>query len=229
MLTVQPRTFRCAACARSTSSRVKPADVQREHRGADGLRTVDDVGAVTAADQRGAHPGQQGADGGQRLVVEGDDVDPAGQVARPHDLGQRLGGRHVLDLGLQRRLHRLHDLLEDRDPLALPGVQLAQLGQGALGDRPGTVGGPVHVRVVHHHERAVLAQMQIQFDDIEAFALGTYERAQGVLRLHAHDPAVSDGEKGQSCLASVGSVLLSALCQCRPSTVGNGVPKWRSA
>ena len=93
------------------------------------------------------------------------------QVAPVHDLGQRPGRRDVLDLGLQRAGDGVQDLLEDRDPLAAPGVQGAQLGEGLLGDRPRAVGRTVHVGVVHDDERAVLAQMQVEFDHVEARVL----------------------------------------------------------
>lgn len=87
--------------------------------------------------------------------------------------------------------------------LALTGVQLAQLGQGQIGDGPRAVGGPVHLGVVHGDERSVLAEAQIQSDDVHAATFCSEVRPQGVLRFDTHDPAVTDGEESQGSLASV--------------------------
>ncbi|GGW37056.1 hypothetical protein GCM10010381_22190 [Streptomyces xantholiticus] len=56
---------------------------------------------------------------------------------------------------------------------------------------------------MHDGERAVLAEMQIEFDGVHAGLFGADEGAQGVLRLDAHDPAMTDGEESQDSLASV--------------------------
>ncbi|GGT25022.1 hypothetical protein GCM10010271_30610 [Streptomyces kurssanovii] len=45
--------------------------------------------------------------------------------------------------------------------------------------------------------------MQIEFDGVHAGLLGADEGTQGVLRLDAHDPAMTDGEESQDSLASV--------------------------
>ncbi|GAA4092390.1 hypothetical protein GCM10022284_31300 [Streptomyces hundungensis] len=50
---------------------------------------------------------------------------------------------------------------------------------------------------MHDDEGAVLAQVQIEFDDIHAHAFGVDEGTQGVLRLDTHDPAMTDGEERQ--------------------------------
>ncbi|BBC30226.1 hypothetical protein SGFS_015200 [Streptomyces graminofaciens] len=56
---------------------------------------------------------------------------------------------------------------------------------------------------MHDDERAVLAQMQIEFDDVEARPVGGDEGAEGVLGFDTHDSAVTDGEEVQGGLASV--------------------------
>jgi hypothetical protein len=48
---------------------------------------------------------------------------------------------------------------------------------------------------VHHDERAVLAQVQVELDLVQALALGADEGAQGVLGLDAHHATVADGEE----------------------------------
>jgi hypothetical protein len=48
---------------------------------------------------------------------------------------------------------------------------------------------------VHDHEVAVLAQVQVQLYAIHTFPVRADERAESVLRLDAHQPPVSDGQK----------------------------------
>ncbi|GAA2765244.1 hypothetical protein GCM10010103_42850 [Streptomyces paradoxus] len=50
---------------------------------------------------------------------------------------------------------------------------------------------------MHDDERAVLAQVQIEFDGVQARLLGGDEGPEGVLGLHTHDSAVTDGEEVQ--------------------------------
>ncbi|GAA0919435.1 hypothetical protein GCM10009549_37560 [Streptomyces thermoalcalitolerans] len=50
---------------------------------------------------------------------------------------------------------------------------------------------------MHDDERAVLAQVQIEFDDIQAGLLGGDEGTKGVLGLDTHDSAVTDGKEVQ--------------------------------
>ncbi|GHA29668.1 hypothetical protein GCM10010329_61280 [Streptomyces spiroverticillatus] len=56
---------------------------------------------------------------------------------------------------------------------------------------------------MHDDECAVLAQVQVEFDDVHARVLGVQEGAEGVLRLDTHDSAMTDGEERQGDLASV--------------------------
>ncbi len=91
----------------------------------------------------------------------------------------------------------VEDLLEDRDALPATGVECAQFRECLLGDRTRAVGCSVHFGVVHDHESAVLAQMQIEFDQVQARALGGEKGPEGVLGLDTHDSAVTDGEEVQ--------------------------------
>jgi len=50
---------------------------------------------------------------------------------------------------------------------------------------------------VHDDEGAVLAQMQIEFDDVEAGLLGGDEGTEGVLGFGTHDSAMTDGKEVQ--------------------------------
>lgn len=98
----------------------------------------------------------------------GGHLHPGGQVAAQDQLREHRGGGPVGDGRLERRPDGVQDLLEDRHVLALTGVQFAQFGQGQIGDGPRTVGGPVHLGVVHGDEDAVLAQPEVQGDGVHA-------------------------------------------------------------
>ncbi|GGW43142.1 hypothetical protein GCM10010503_19640 [Streptomyces lucensis JCM 4490] len=50
---------------------------------------------------------------------------------------------------------------------------------------------------MHDDERAVLAQVQIEFDQVQAGVLRGDEGTKGVLGLDTHDPAVTDGKEVQ--------------------------------
>ncbi|GHE74161.1 hypothetical protein GCM10018785_47890 [Streptomyces longispororuber] len=56
---------------------------------------------------------------------------------------------------------------------------------------------------MHDDEGAVLAEVQVEFDDVQARGLRGDERPQGVLGFDAHDTAMPDGEEVQDRLASV--------------------------
>ncbi|GAA4085230.1 hypothetical protein GCM10022233_79320 [Streptomyces shaanxiensis] len=50
---------------------------------------------------------------------------------------------------------------------------------------------------MHDDEGAVLAQVEIEFDDVEAGLLGGDEGTEGVLGFDTHDSAVTDGKEVQ--------------------------------
>ncbi|GGJ07796.1 hypothetical protein GCM10010121_017750 [Streptomyces brasiliensis] len=50
---------------------------------------------------------------------------------------------------------------------------------------------------MHDDQGAVLAQVEIEFDEVEAGLLGGDEGTEGVLGLDAHDSAVTDGKEVQ--------------------------------
>ncbi|GAA3548629.1 hypothetical protein GCM10022295_33260 [Streptomyces osmaniensis] len=50
---------------------------------------------------------------------------------------------------------------------------------------------------MHDDEGAVLAEVEVQFDDIEAGLLGGHEGTEGVLGFDTHDSAVTDGKEVQ--------------------------------
>ena len=156
------------------------------------------VRTEVAGDQYRTDVGEQLADLGQRLVVERQHADPLGLAALAQRVREHPGRRHVLDLGLDGAAHRVEHFLEDRHPLAQPRVQSPDLGQRQVADEPRAVGGAVDVLVVHHDERPVLAQVQVEFDLVQAGGLCGAEGPQGVLRLHAHDPAVTDSEEAHN-------------------------------
>ncbi len=129
--------------------------------------------------------------------MERGDLHPPRQLPLVHHLRQRPRRPDVLDLGLERGPDGLQDLVEEGDALALPGVQGAQFVECPLGDETRAVRRAVHGRVVHDDESAVLAQMQIEFDDVQTRLLGGDEGPEGVLGGDTHDSAVTDGEEVQ--------------------------------
>ncbi|GAA2367341.1 hypothetical protein GCM10010378_02930 [Streptomyces viridochromogenes] len=50
---------------------------------------------------------------------------------------------------------------------------------------------------MHDDEGAVLAQVEVEFDDVEAGLLGGDEGTEGVLGFETHDSAVTDGKEVQ--------------------------------
>lgn len=180
-----------------------PAQLQAHQAGAHRLGARDEFRAQRAlGDQHGPRVRQQRAHLAQRLVVEGQHVHPVQRVALAQHLGQDTGGGDVLDLGLDRLVHRVQNLLEDRHPLAETGVQAAQLVEGEVGDGAAAVGGPVDLVVVHDDQRAVLAQVQVELDLVQSLALRAGEGAKRVLGLDTHDTAMTDCEKPQGAAAS---------------------------
>jgi len=71
-----------------------------------------------------------------------------------------------------------------------PGVQGLELGDGHLSGRAGTVGRPVHRRVVHDDDRPVGARVDVQLDPLRVVLQAARERGQRVLRRQTRSAAM---------------------------------------
>ncbi len=104
---------------------------------------------------------------------------------------------HLLDLYDQADLadRKLDHLLQERDVLALAGVEPAQLSRGLVAHHAGAVGGPLEGVVMDDHQPAVQREVHVALDKIAAGIDRGPERSDGVFGMVCGVAAVPTQER----------------------------------
>ena len=112
-----------------------------------------------------------------------DDLLPAREMVGAQAVrgGARRALRFQLEIEAVTPAHEVDDFRQGRHALALAGVESLDFGQRQVADGAVTVGRVVHQGIVHDDQRAVAAEVQVEFAHIRAQFDGALEGQQRVL------------------------------------------------
>ena len=116
-------------------------------------------------------------------------------VAKQRDDWEGGAAAFELDVYKGAAVHGVEDFAQERDRLALAGVEAAELGQGETAQGAGAVGGAVEGGIVDDDELAI-EEMDVDLDAIDAEGERAAHGAQRVLRLEAACSAMADAKQG---------------------------------
>jgi hypothetical protein len=104
---------------------------------------------------------------------------------------------NLLDFDDQADLAKreLDDLLEQRDPLSVAGVETPQLGGSVVADQSSSVGGALQRVIVDDDKAPVRGQVDVAFDQVTPRRDGRTERAHRVLGVLGRISAMTSQER----------------------------------